>query len=203
MGWHVVVVGIRIDMAQQRQWQLRGKEGGKQMKRTFWLLTAMVLLLAAGCDTKQTDLNRGNAYFEKGQYDQAISAYNKALEINPRFALAYYSRGLAYARMGQYDQAISNYNKALELNPKYAGAYNNRGNAYAIKDQYDQAISNFNKALEINPGLAFAYHNRGAAYFEKGQYDKAWGDVHKAQDLGSTIHPVFLKALREASGRQK
>jgi len=132
MGWHVVVVGIRIDMAQQRQLQLRGKEGGKQMKRTFWLLTAMVLLLAAGCDTKQTDLNRGIAYFEKGQYDQAISNYNKALEINPR--------------------------------------------------------------------LAFAYHNRGAAYFEKGQYDKAWGDVHKAQDLG---HPVFLKALRKASGRQK
>ena len=50
--------------------------------------------------------NRGVAYAAKGQYDQAISDYNKALEMNPRFAKAYYNRGLAYWRKGQPDQAI-------------------------------------------------------------------------------------------------
>jgi tetratricopeptide (TPR) repeat protein len=39
--------------------------------------------------------NRGRAYMEKGQYDQAISDYTKALEINPRHQQAYYRRGLA------------------------------------------------------------------------------------------------------------
>ncbi|MEE8075142.1 MAG: tetratricopeptide repeat protein, partial [Candidatus Binatia bacterium] len=94
------------------------------MKRTFWLLIVMVLLLAAGCATVQTELkdaaaynNRGNAYTRKGQYDQAISDFNKALEINPRDAKAYNDRGVSYARKGQYDQAVSDYNKALEINP--------------------------------------------------------------------------------------
>jgi tetratricopeptide (TPR) repeat protein len=66
------------------------------MKRTFWLLIVIVFLLAAGCATMQTDLNdaeaynnRGLAYSDKGQYDQAISDFTKALEIKPRFAAAY------------------------------------------------------------------------------------------------------------------
>jgi hypothetical protein len=51
---------------------------------------------------------------------------------------------------------------------------------------------------------AKSYNNRGNAYGEgKGQHDKAWDDVKKAQDLGYQIHPGFLKALREASGRQR
>ncbi len=37
--------------------------------------------------------NRGNAYVEKGQYDQAILDFNKALEINPGYAEAYNIRG--------------------------------------------------------------------------------------------------------------
>ncbi len=125
MGWHVVVVGIRLDIAQQRQRPLRGKEEGKQMKRTFWLLTAMVLLLAAGYGTKQTDLNdaeaynnRGNAYFEKGQHDQAISDYNKALEINPTDAGAYNNRGIAYMLKGKYDKAWEDVHKAQDLGIK-------------------------------------------------------------------------------------
>jgi tetratricopeptide (TPR) repeat protein len=74
--------------------------------------------------------------------------------------------------------------------------------AYAKgKDQYDKAISDFNKAIEINPRFAEAYRNRGLAYFYKRNYEKAWDDVHKAQNLGYTVHPRFLKALREASGR--
>ena len=55
------------------------------MKHTFWLLIVMVLLLAAGCATVQTELNdaaayinRGNAYFEKGEYDKAWDDMHKA-----------------------------------------------------------------------------------------------------------------------------
>ncbi len=95
------------------------------MTRTFWLLIGMVLLLAAGCATTQTELNdawayynRGLAYFEKGQYDQAISDYTKALEINPRYARAYYDRGSAYARKGQYDKAWEDVHKAQDLGHK-------------------------------------------------------------------------------------
>jgi len=56
-----------------------------------------------------------------------ISEYTKAIELNPKFAMAYVKRGMAYHKKGQYDQAISDFNKAIELNPEYAKAYSNRG----------------------------------------------------------------------------
>jgi tetratricopeptide (TPR) repeat protein len=78
-----------------------------------------------------------------------------------------------------------------------------RGNAHLGSDEYDKAIADFNKIIEINPRDANAYKNRGVAYCYKGEYDKAWDDVHKAQSLGYQAPPEFLKALREASGREE
>jgi lipoprotein NlpI len=65
------------------------------------------------------------------------------------------------------------------------------------------ALSDFNKAIEIFPGYAWAYLNRGIAYYHMEEYDEAWEDVHKAQNLGYQVPPEFLKALREASGREE
>ena len=95
------------------------------------------------------------------------------------------------------------YDKAIEINPKNIEANYNRGLAYGKKGQYDQAIADYTKAIEINPRHAKAYNNRGNAYFFKSDYEKAWDDVYKAQSLGCTVHPEFLRDLRQASGRQK
>ncbi len=146
---------------------------------------------------------RGVAYDEKGQYDQAISDYTKVIELNPRLDKAYMNRGVAYDNKGQYDKAISDYTKAIEINPSNDIAYSNRGLLYGKKGQYDQAISDYTKVIELNPRSAETYYPRGVIYFYKREYEKAWDDVHKVQNLGLQIHPEFLKALREASGRQE
>ena len=44
--------------------------------------------------------DRGNAYLNKGQYNKAISDYNRAIEINPGDATAYFNRGSAYVNIG-------------------------------------------------------------------------------------------------------
>ena len=76
-------------------------------------------------------VDRGIAYGEKGEYDQAIADFNRALEVDPKSASAYYNRGIGYWRKGQRDLAISDYTKALGINPKDADAYYYRGIAYA------------------------------------------------------------------------
>jgi tetratricopeptide (TPR) repeat protein len=124
-------------------------------------------------------------------------------EIKESDSVALLNQGLAFAKKGQYDLSINYLNKAIEINPRLAEAYINRGVAYQAKGQYDKTISDYNKAIEINPGLAEAYYNRGGAYFFKREYEKAWDDVHKAEGLGWQVDPGFLKALRDASGRQK
>jgi len=48
-------------------------------------------------------------------YDQAISDYSKALEINPKDTAAYNNRAMAYYREGEYDRAWEDVHKAQSL----------------------------------------------------------------------------------------
>ena len=180
--------------------------------RIFLSVLVLINLFIVGCPKPQQQQSKmedvqnynklGISYGKKGQYDQAIFYFNKALEINPKIAVVYYNRGLAYDNKSQYDQAISDYTKAIELNQRYADAYYNSGLAYDNKSQYDQAISDYSKTIEIDPKYASAYNNRGFAYFLLKEYDKAWNDFNKAQALGLKLQPDLLKNLRKALGRE-
>ena len=67
----------------------------------------------------------GIAYDKQKEYDKAIEAYQKALEINPNDDTTYYNMGIAYGNQEEYDKAIETYQKALEINPKRKSAYTN------------------------------------------------------------------------------
>ncbi len=60
-------------------------------------------------------INRGNAYKGKGEYDQAIADFTKAIELDPKVADAYNNRGYAYEKKGETNQALVDYKKASEL----------------------------------------------------------------------------------------
>jgi len=101
----------------------------------IWIILPIVLFVLFSCATtgqKEGESkspkfynNRGITFVEKGQYDEAISDFNKAIEINSKYDKAYNNRGITYRLKGQYDRAISDFNKAIEINPTDAQAYNN------------------------------------------------------------------------------
>ena len=76
------------------------------MKRLI-LVTLTIFIAPCATPESRVDNNagayveRGNAYSGKGQYDQAIADYSKALEINPRYAMAYNNRGVACLFLGR------------------------------------------------------------------------------------------------------
>jgi len=101
---------------------------------------------------------RGVAYIEKGYYDQALTDFTEALNINPNYAYAYLFRGDAYYLKGEFDLAITNLTKAIKTNDKkdkYVDkyAYFWRGQAYCANKKYDNALNDYNTALEIDPNF--------------------------------------------------
>lgn len=94
-------------------------------------------------------IDRGSVYLSRGEYDHAISEFNKALEMNPRDSGAYKNRGTAHMNNGQYDQAISDYTMALEINPTDAEVYKIRGRVYYFKGEYEKSWKDLNKAESL------------------------------------------------------
>jgi tetratricopeptide (TPR) repeat protein len=144
---------------------------------------------------------RGQAYNEKGQYDQAIADFTRVIEINPRDARAYLYRANAYFEKKQYDWAIADFTRTLEIDPRNLLACLNRGISYGRKGQLDQAIADFTKALEIDPRNALSYCKLGITYNLKHQPDQAIANFNKALE----IKPTHIDSLvnRGNAYRQK
>jgi tetratricopeptide (TPR) repeat protein len=134
-------------------------------------------------DKSSAWLDKGVALVMDGKYDEAIKAFDKAIQLNPGDAVAYNNRGAAYGQIGNYKQQIDDSNKAIELNPKDAVAYNNRGVAYGELGNHEQEIEDCSKAIELNPNLAVAYYHRGIAYYKLGNRKQAAKDKNKAYAL--------------------
>jgi tetratricopeptide (TPR) repeat protein len=125
-------------------------------------------------------LELGRYFLKEGDYDPAIVALTKAIELDPDNLLAYDRRGIAHGRKYEYDDAIVDFTKAIEIDDRYAGAYNNRALSLYKKSMLDEAITDYNKAIELSPDIAIFYANRGLAQYHKGEFAQAVSDYSKA-----------------------
>ena len=129
---------------------------------------------------------RANAYYwKKGDSDNAIADYTKAIELDPKSAEAYKDRGISYLSDGNIDEAIRDYTKAIELDPESAEAYKNRAIAYLGKSDFDNVITDYTKAIELDPDDTSIYRYRGLAHFGNSETDKAIDDFSRAIQLDS------------------
>ena len=128
---------------------------------------------------------------DQGDYDKAIEYLDKAIELDPNYANAYYNRARNHDRKYYYEDAISDYSRAIELDPEFAWAYVNRGWVYSAMGDYDQAIRNYTKGIELDPSDKLAFYDRGDIYLYQGNYELAVDDYTKAIN----IDPDYKEAL--------
>ena len=133
----------------------------------------------------------GGVYNAIGQLDASISAYNKALAINPGFALAFNNKGNSCQEQGKLKEAIEAYEKALSIEPNYAAAYSNMGRALTKQGKLKEAIKAYRKALAIKPDYAQAHNNIGMSLEEQGKLNEAIEAYEKAL----SIEPDFADSL--------
>jgi adenylate cyclase len=149
----------------------------RTMDRAKSLQTADQLAQKAIELTGQNDFNLrllSVIFMLRRQYDKAIIEIQKAIELSPNSAQAYFVYGTVLRFSGRNDEAIPIFKKAIRLNPYTPIEYLNMlAWAYFHTEQYEEAIPLWNKTIELNPDYLFAYQGLTGAYQMSGDEIKA------------------------------
>ncbi len=124
--------------------------------------------------------------FEKRDYRGALAELNRAIQLNPKSAIAYSYRGaLKGEKLSNIQGALADLNRAIQLNPNLAEPYSNRGALKGKKlGDIQGALADYDRAIQLNPNLANPYNNRGALKEDKlGDSQGALADYNRAIQL--------------------
>jgi len=149
-------------------------------------------------DLATAHFDRGIAWANSGNYNNAIADYNAAISINPHFVDAYLSRGVAWVKKGEYDKAIPNFDQVIQFNAQNAEAYDGRGVAWLNKGEYDKSTADFNQAIRLNAHDTVAMFHRGLAGFNQGKFTSAATDFAQKLQLSRDGASVILLYLSRA-----
>ena len=149
----------------------------------------------------QVYINRGSAYFSKGDYDHALADFNQAVTLQPDRFDAYFNRASVYFATQDYDRALADINQTIKLQPHFALAYLKRGIVYYFKGDANRALADLNHAINLQPRVAFFYHSRGEVYANRDDHDRAIADFSQAIKLQPDLISAYLH--RGSSYRKK
>ena len=103
----------------------------KRLHAVIAMVALIMVLSAIGCSSKseaelayidgaeaELAFNDGSVSLEQGLYAEAISHFDKAIQLDLAFAMAYNYRGLACQDLGQHQRAIEDYDKAYSARAK-------------------------------------------------------------------------------------
>src|SRR6266849_6622982 len=111
---------------------------------------------------RQEEEMRADILMARKLYAEAVPAYQKLIEQEPRNAVLLNKLGIAYHQQTMLDQAKRYYERAVRADKHYANALNNLGALEYDRRRFRQAVKQYKKALEIAPEMATAYRNLGS-----------------------------------------
>jgi adenylate cyclase len=147
---------------------------------------------------------RGQDYLyrlTKRSVEYAIQLFERAIQLDPRYAAAYAACSSAYGQMYQYFAREEKYrNRAQELSFKalmYDGnlpeAYTAMGLSYFIWGKLEEASASSRKAIELAPDDFVAHWTLGRIHFTNGEFDKAYDLFRRVIDL----KPAFISGYAD------
>jgi serine/threonine protein kinase/Flp pilus assembly protein TadD len=135
----------------------------------------------------------------------SLHYYNKAIEIDPLYKVAYNQLAYAYNALGDLEKSIWAINKYISLAPDEPNPYDTRGDLYAWNCKLDQAIESYRKAIEIKPDFYMSLAKLGHMYFFRRQYAKAescYEDLCSSTDKSTRSEGrVYLALIPAYQGR--
>ncbi len=155
--------------------------------------------------------SRGKQRLYAGNPLEAITDFERALEIDPSFAMAHDYLGIAYQHVGNTTRAGQHLMRATELIGKLTETerYKIIGDYALYRRDFDRGIANLQALIALDPRNAAAHINLGECYVGKFQYDQAIRELEESVRLqpegrvivnladaylmkGDTAHALFL-----------
>jgi lipoprotein NlpI len=131
-----------------------------------------------------------------GDIAGAITAFDEAIKIDPKFAPAYFNRGFAESLQHQGAEAIADYTQAIALDPNYKEAYYQRGSIEGQAAHFEDAARDFSAVIKIDPKYAPAHYNLGHVDYFQGNLDGAMSEVNLALSLNPRFpYSYFIRGL--------
>ncbi len=133
---------------------------------------------------------KGDYYFEKKMFNDAIVSYDTAVMLNPAVRDALYKRGTAYYNLGKFHNAIQNYDTIIKINAADLYAVKGKADSYFALKDYTNAQPAYETALKIiDDGKSSAVpdtvkshinNNLGYSYYQNGAYDQSIQSLKRA-----------------------
>lgn len=157
-----------------------------------------------GTESAAALVEDGMAHFHAGRYDDAQTAFDRALALDPNCGPAWHGIGWLRERTSTADEAIAAYERAIAVDPRYAAPYYGIGMVHAfMRGDYARARAAFQRGLEISQGEARFINQIGSTYARMGRFDDATATLRHALVLDpSNTHALgWLGMLSLRQGR--
>ncbi len=155
-------------------------------------------IVAAYPDAARAQVDLGNTYSGNNQTNEARTAYQKAIELDPKWVGGYSALWGSYVFSDPKDlkKGEENALKVVELTPKSSNAQVVLGDTYRAQNDMEKARAAYTKAIELEPDVATAYYKRGHVNSFLGNYDEARKDYmegakHDDDNTGAMMNIAY------------
>src|SRR5260221_210168 len=118
-------------------------------------------------------LEEGTSLKRLKRYEEAITAYDQAIRLDPNNAVTYYHKANCFQSLKRYEEALTAYDQAIRLNPNDARAYYDKGNSLNDLQRYEEALTVYDQAIRLDPNHALAYYDKGDCLRRLKRYEEA------------------------------
>ncbi len=146
-----------------------------------------------------TYIEKGWSLISLGDYQGAIQALGKALELSPDDPQAQSQLGWAQMLHGDYDEALGTFQLVLTKEPANSLARINVGYICLKKGIFGEAIEHLSKAIRLDndkKATLYAHYYLGLVYFEREMYEDAQNFFQKTLVLGPNLIEAYYELGR-------